>query len=283
MTEAPSQLEGKGPYEILGVPKDATIEVIRRSYRRLALAVHPDRNPSPSAQRDFQLLAGAMETLGDADKRARYDAGEGGEDNEPVDVDLMSAARDLYRRVTEQDIIAFEEKYIGSAEERADICAAMSKYPGNMKSVIDSVPFARAVDAPRFQKIFASYKEGKTTQDTKTTSAGALIPVVEGQISVLSMREREKQRHLAMVAEMEERYSSRDQSFVEPDDNAFNEIQRRLDANRENRRAARSRTSTAPRPREPERELDENEKENESAPSRSRPPRAKRSRRSFDS
>jgi curved DNA-binding protein CbpA len=43
-------------YEILELEQDATVEQIRESYKRLALKLHPDRNLSPDATAQFQLV-----------------------------------------------------------------------------------------------------------------------------------------------------------------------------------------------------------------------------------
>jgi len=61
-------------YEILGVPKDAPAEEIKKSYRKVALKFHPDRNPgNKEAEDKFKEAAEAYEVLSDKDKRAKYD------------------------------------------------------------------------------------------------------------------------------------------------------------------------------------------------------------------
>jgi len=61
-------------YEILGVPRTATEEEIKKAYRKAALKYHPDRNPGDqSAERKFKEAAEAYEVLSDAEKRKRYD------------------------------------------------------------------------------------------------------------------------------------------------------------------------------------------------------------------
>jgi molecular chaperone DnaJ len=66
-------------YEILGVPRDASTEDIRKAYRRLAREHHPDVNADPAAEERFKEVAAAYEILSDANKRAQYDAyGRGG-------------------------------------------------------------------------------------------------------------------------------------------------------------------------------------------------------------
>ncbi len=61
-------------YEVLGVSRNATDEEIKKSYRRLALKFHPDRNPgNKDAEEKFKEAAEAYEVLMDQDKRAIYD------------------------------------------------------------------------------------------------------------------------------------------------------------------------------------------------------------------
>lgn len=61
-------------YEILGVDRNATEEEIKKSYRRLAMKYHPDRNPGDKeAEEKFKEAAEAYEVLSDAEKRDIYD------------------------------------------------------------------------------------------------------------------------------------------------------------------------------------------------------------------
>jgi molecular chaperone DnaJ len=61
-------------YEILGVARDAGDEQIKRSYRKLALKYHPDRNPGDKeAEDNFKEASEAYEVLRDREKRQIYD------------------------------------------------------------------------------------------------------------------------------------------------------------------------------------------------------------------
>lgn len=61
-------------YNTLGVAKTASAEEIKKSYRKLAMKYHPDRNPDDKAAEDkFKAAAEAYEVLGDLEKRKIYD------------------------------------------------------------------------------------------------------------------------------------------------------------------------------------------------------------------
>jgi len=65
--------EKKNYYEILGIPKDASKDVIKDAYRKLALQYHPDRNKSPGAEEKFKEISEAYAVLSDDEKRQQYD------------------------------------------------------------------------------------------------------------------------------------------------------------------------------------------------------------------
>ncbi len=61
-------------YEILEVQRSASLEEIKKSYRRLALKFHPDKNPGDGAAEErFKEAAEAYSVLSDDEKRSRYD------------------------------------------------------------------------------------------------------------------------------------------------------------------------------------------------------------------
>jgi molecular chaperone DnaJ len=70
-------------YEVLGVERNATIEVIKKAYRKKAIEYHPDKNPGDkAAEEKFKEAAEAYDVLSNDQKRQRYDqfghAGVGG-------------------------------------------------------------------------------------------------------------------------------------------------------------------------------------------------------------
>lgn len=66
------------PYQVLGVTPNSTAEEIRKSYRKLCLECHPDRNPDdPRAEERFKQVSVAYNILSSAEKRGAYDMGMG--------------------------------------------------------------------------------------------------------------------------------------------------------------------------------------------------------------
>ena len=61
-------------YEVLGLGKEATLDEIKKAYRKLAMQFHPDQNPgNKEAEEKFKEAAEAYAILSDAEKRQRYD------------------------------------------------------------------------------------------------------------------------------------------------------------------------------------------------------------------
>ncbi|MCF8268288.1 MAG: molecular chaperone DnaJ [Ignavibacteriales bacterium] len=61
-------------YEILGIEKNASVDEIKKAYRKLAMQYHPDRNPNDkTAEEKFKEAAEAYEVLSNDEKRQKYD------------------------------------------------------------------------------------------------------------------------------------------------------------------------------------------------------------------
>jgi len=67
-------MEYRDYYQILGLPRSASADEIKKTYRKLALQYHPDRNPGDKQAEDrFKEINEAYQVLSDPQKRTRYD------------------------------------------------------------------------------------------------------------------------------------------------------------------------------------------------------------------
>lgn len=67
----------RDPYTVLGVPRGASDDQIKRAYRDLAKRHHPDRHPDDAVNAErFKEISAAYDILGDKDKRGKFDRGE---------------------------------------------------------------------------------------------------------------------------------------------------------------------------------------------------------------
>ena len=85
-------------YSILGVPKTASTDDIKRAYRDLALKYHPDRNKTKEAEEKFKVINEAYAVLGDPEKRKQYDA------YGPEQFGQRYSADDIFRGFNFEDI-----------------------------------------------------------------------------------------------------------------------------------------------------------------------------------
>lgn len=73
LLEVQRMIKCKDYYEALGVDKNATLEQIKKAYRRQAIKFHPDRNKCPGSTDAFKVISSAYMCLSDPEKRKLYD------------------------------------------------------------------------------------------------------------------------------------------------------------------------------------------------------------------
>ncbi|KAI3438127.1 hypothetical protein D9Q98_000568 [Chlorella vulgaris] len=161
------QIEGKTLYEALGVTKDANQADIRKAYMKLALQLHPDKNPGDEgASAKFQTLQKVYSILSDADKRKVYDQTGSVEDSEELAGqqfnDLYNYYRSMFAKVTDHDLELFHDSYHGSEEERGELLRYYEQHKGDMRKVFEWVMCSNeAADSHRFMDLLAAAIEAK--------------------------------------------------------------------------------------------------------------------------
>ncbi|KAI3938935.1 hypothetical protein MKW92_018258 [Papaver armeniacum] len=136
-----SSCKDKILYEILGVEKTASQQEIKKAYYKLALRLHPDKNPDDE-QREISATAKVISILGDEEKRALYDETGCVDDADlsgDVAQNMQEYFRTVFKKVTEADIEEFEANYRGSESEIKDLKELYQKHKGNMNRVFCSM------------------------------------------------------------------------------------------------------------------------------------------------
>lgn len=104
-------MPAKDYYNILGVPRDASDDDIKKAYRKLAMEFHPDRNPGKEkwANEKFKEINEAYAVLGNPEKRQQYDR-----------FGTTGDANDIFRNQTTQSTFEDLMRDFGGAGLRSD-------------------------------------------------------------------------------------------------------------------------------------------------------------------
>ena len=114
----------KDYYEVLGVSKSASKDEIKKSYRKLAMKHHPDRNPgNAQAEAKFKEASQAASILLDEDKKSRYDQfGHAGVDGQAGGFGQGAGGFSGFGDFSDLFSSIFEE-FSGGGRSRRGVCA----------------------------------------------------------------------------------------------------------------------------------------------------------------
>ncbi|KAJ7097940.1 hypothetical protein B0H15DRAFT_823444 [Mycena belliarum] len=146
-------------YAVLSITSDAKPDDIKRSYRRLALAYHPDKQTTATDARKaeattrFQQIGFAYAVLSDEKRRQRYD--NTGKTDEGFDMGAGDDGWDayfeeLFDRVTRGKLDEMKKIYQGSSEEVEDLKSAYMQSQGSIAEIMTFIPHSNYDDEARF-------------------------------------------------------------------------------------------------------------------------------------
>ncbi|KAF5941292.1 hypothetical protein HYC85_022459 [Camellia sinensis] len=207
-------------YEVLGVEKTASQQEIKKAYYKLALRLHPDKNPGDEeAKEKFQQLQKVISILGDEEKRALYDQTGCVDDADlagEVVNNLKEFFRTMYKKVTEADIEEFEANYRGSESEKNDLIDLYKKYKGNMNRLFCSMLCSDPkLDSHRFKDILDGAIAAEVLKPTKAYQKWAKqLSETKPPTSPLRRREKSKKKESEdLYAIISQRRNQRKEQF----------------------------------------------------------------------
>jgi len=134
-------------YNLLGLPKDATDEEIRRAYHDAARKIHPDVNLEPGATELFIKVNEAYEVLSDVKRRKDYDNELIAESNEPVSIDILYSRQTL-SMIGESQLLyilmdfSAAKKFAKQSNPPLNICLVLDRSTSMQGSRLDTVKAA---------------------------------------------------------------------------------------------------------------------------------------------
>lgn len=156
-------MAGQDYYRILGVPRDASNDEIKKAYRKLVFEHHPDRNPdSKEAEEAIREINAAYEVIGDPDSRKTYDRLRFGDE-------IIAETPDLGVVLQHMEDKLFDEG-------RKDLFAVLMKNVGRIKSELVLIR-TRTVEAQGYD----SFKENIVLQRAKEVLPDLLTPDMEAR------------------------------------------------------------------------------------------------------
>ncbi|VDP01666.1 unnamed protein product [Heligmosomoides polygyrus] len=161
-------------YEVLRVE-------LKKGYYKQSMKWHPDKADDESATKHatakFQIITKAYQILSDAQKRILYDESGIVDDENVLDEESINVWRQVFKKVTAEDIKKFAEQYQGSADEVDDIVAAYNAWKGDMARIMDSVMCATYEDESRIKEIIdKKIGEGVLKATAKYKSSTSKVP-----------------------------------------------------------------------------------------------------------
>ena len=226
-------------YSLLGIEKTATSAEIKKAYRRLVFVYHPDKNKTdPEAGSKFANITRAYKILSNPDSRKIYDD-TGDYDEEDEGKINITETLNYFRKIyTPKDIENFQKKYLNSKDEEEDLINFYKSNDGDIKKILEWIPFSQNEDVQRYIKIYEKLFKNKTlTKNKKFDESRNKVQLLkvdaeeakeaEEQMDKLTkaiMGKKRKRNYNEYLDNLKERYAKDDDDNGEIDDAEFEKI-----------------------------------------------------------
>ena len=155
-------------YSLLGVEKTATNAEIKKAYRRLVFVYHPDKNKTdPDAGSKFANITRAYKILSNPDSRRIYDETGDYDDEDEGKINIAETLNYFRKIYSPKDIESFQSKYINSKDEEEDLINFYNSNGGDIKKILEWIPYSTNDDVQRYIKIYEKLFKKKTLTKTK--------------------------------------------------------------------------------------------------------------------
>ena len=155
-------------YSLLGVEKTATNAEIKKAYRRLVFVYHPDKNKTdPDAGSKFANITRAYKILSNPDSRRIYDETGDYDDEDEGKINIAETLNYFRKIYSPKDIESFQNKYINSKDEEEDLINFYNSNNGDIKKILEWIPYSTNDDVERYIKIYEKLFKKKTLTKTK--------------------------------------------------------------------------------------------------------------------
>ena len=230
-------------YSLLGIEKTASNAEIKKAYRRLVFMYHPDKNKTdPDAGSKFANISRAYKILSNPESRKVYD--ETGEyDDEDEGKINISETLNYYRKIySPKDIESFKKKYINSSDEEEDLINFYKNSNGDIKKILEWIPFSTNDDVERFIKIYEKLFKKKTLTKTKAfdesktkvtllkedSEEAEMAKEEMDKLTKQIMGKKRKRNYNEYLENLKQRYAKEEDDDGEIDDDEFEKIKQTI-------------------------------------------------------
>ena len=244
-------------YSLLGLQKTASNSEIRKAYKRLVFLCHPDKNKTdPNASAKFANISRAYKILSNPESRKIYDeTGEYDEENEG-EIKITETLTYFRKIYSPKDIESFEKKYVNSKDEEEDLINFYNENGGDIKKILEWIPFSKNEDVQRYIKIYEklfknkTLKKNKKYEDSKdkvillkedekeTKEASETLDKLTKQI----MGKKRKRNYNEYLDNLKNKYAKEDEDNGEIDEEEFQKIKKTMDKKKEGKKKSKSKS-----------------------------------------